>query len=67
MNLRRSGNLATLPLLTKRPSSGPQSIALNEESFHRMIALERKRTERSRNPFLLMLLETGDSLESDDD
>ncbi len=66
MNLRRSGNLATLPLLTKRPSSGPQSIALTEESFHRMIALERKRTERSRNPFLLMLLETGDSLESDD-
>ena len=66
MNLHRSGNLTTLPLLTKRPSSGPQSIALNEESFHRMIALERKRTERSRNPFLLMLLETGDSLESDD-
>lgn len=66
MNLHRSGNLTTLPLLTKRPSSGPQSIALNEESFHRMIALERKRTERSRNPFLLMLLETSDSLESDD-
>jgi len=66
VNLRRSGNLMTLSLLTKRPSSGPQSIALNEESFHRMIALERKRTERSRNPFLLMLLETSDSLESDD-
>jgi lipopolysaccharide/colanic/teichoic acid biosynthesis glycosyltransferase len=32
-----------------------------------MIALERKRTERSQKPFLLMLLETGDSLESDDD
>ncbi len=26
----------------------------------RMIALERKRTERSAKPFLLMLLETGD-------
>ena len=67
MNVRRSGNLSTLPLLTKRPSSGLHSVALTEESFHRMIALERKRTERSRNPFLLMLLETGDGLESDDD
>ena len=33
--------------------------ALDEASFHRMISLERKRTERSRKPFLLMLLETG--------
>ena len=30
---------------------------LEESSFHRMIAIERKRTERSRKPFLLMLLE----------
>jgi exopolysaccharide biosynthesis polyprenyl glycosylphosphotransferase len=33
---------------------------LREEAFKRMIALERKRTERSAKPFLLMLLETGD-------
>ncbi len=32
---------------------------LNEETFKRMIAVERKRTERSREPFLLMLLEPG--------
>jgi lipopolysaccharide/colanic/teichoic acid biosynthesis glycosyltransferase len=32
---------------------------LNEETFRRMIAVERKRTERSREPFLLMLLEAG--------
>jgi len=32
---------------------------LAQEAFHRMIALERKRTERSRKPFLLMLLDTG--------
>lgn len=32
---------------------------LNEETFNRMIALERKRTERSKQPFLLMLLEDG--------
>lgn len=31
----------------------------SEEIFKRMIAIERKRTERSREPFLLMLLETG--------
>lgn len=30
---------------------------LKEEAFRRMIAVERKRTERSREPFLLMLLE----------
>jgi exopolysaccharide biosynthesis polyprenyl glycosylphosphotransferase len=33
---------------------------LREEAFVRMIALERKRTERSAKPFLLMLLETGE-------
>ena len=32
---------------------------LSEETFKRMIAVERKRTERSREPFLLMLLEPG--------
>ncbi|HEY5213705.1 MAG TPA: sugar transferase [Acidobacteriaceae bacterium] len=32
---------------------------LNQETFKRMIAVERKRTERSREPFLLMLLEPG--------
>ncbi len=30
---------------------------LDEEAFKRLIAVERKRTERSRNPFVLMLLE----------
>ena len=32
---------------------------LQEEAFKRMISVERKRTERSKKPFLLMLLETG--------
>jgi lipopolysaccharide/colanic/teichoic acid biosynthesis glycosyltransferase len=32
---------------------------LNEETLKRMIAVERKRTERSGEPFLLMLLEAG--------
>jgi hypothetical protein len=32
---------------------------LNEQLFRRMIAIERKRTERSKEPFLLMLLDAG--------
>jgi hypothetical protein len=33
--------------------------ALGEDAFGRMIVVERKRTERSGKPFLLMLLEAG--------
>lgn len=40
------------------PSAGDREI-LDEVSFKRMIAIERKRTERSNEPFLLMLLEAG--------
>jgi lipopolysaccharide/colanic/teichoic acid biosynthesis glycosyltransferase len=36
-----------------------ERVIQNEENFRRMIAVERKRTERSREPFLLMLLEAG--------
>jgi lipopolysaccharide/colanic/teichoic acid biosynthesis glycosyltransferase len=39
-------------------STGPHEI-LNDGTFRRMIAVERKRTERSGEPFLLMLLEGG--------
>jgi lipopolysaccharide/colanic/teichoic acid biosynthesis glycosyltransferase len=39
--------------------STEERVILNEEGFKRMIAVERKRTERSREPFLLMLLEGG--------
>ncbi len=38
---------------------------LNERSFKNMIAIERKRTERSREPFLMMLVEAGISEGSD--
>jgi len=38
---------------------------LSEGAFHRMISLERKRTERSRKPFLLMLLDTGNHPQPD--
>lgn len=35
---------------------------LVEEVFHRMIALERKRSERTQRPFVLLLMDTGRSL-----
>jgi len=39
-------------------SVGKREI-LNEDTFNRMITIERKRTERTKQPFLLMLLEGG--------
>jgi len=39
--------------------SGRTREVLSEDTFKRMIAIERKRTERSGEPFLLMLLEIG--------
>src|ERR1700761_5452607 len=58
----------TLPGVTKRNKIGEtffeaattgERDVLKEDAFKRMIAIERKRTERSREPFLLMLLESG--------
>ena len=64
MNVRRFDGIANLDA----PSTGVLPVQepsiLNEEAFHRMISLERKRTERSRKPFLLMLLDMGDGLGS---
>jgi lipopolysaccharide/colanic/teichoic acid biosynthesis glycosyltransferase len=39
--------------------SGTDRSVLDENSFHRAISVERKRTERSQRPFLLMLLDLG--------
>lgn len=44
------------PLL--EPSLNAKRVPLAEAPFRQMIAVERKRTERSKAPFLLMLLET---------
>ena len=35
-----------------------QRVALNEESFRQMLTIERKRTERSKVPFVLAIMET---------
>lgn len=39
---------------------GAERTILSEEAFKRSIAVERKRTERSKEPFLLMLLEANE-------
>jgi lipopolysaccharide/colanic/teichoic acid biosynthesis glycosyltransferase len=41
------------------PASAGKREVLSEDTFNRMIAVERKRTERSKQPFLLMLLESS--------
>ncbi len=65
MNARRSGsNGVSLSPISEASSLGDRGI-LNAEAFRRMIALERKRSERSRKPFMLLLLDMGDDLPSE--
>jgi lipopolysaccharide/colanic/teichoic acid biosynthesis glycosyltransferase len=59
VTVRRLVNDARLAGILSRSGQAEEHEALNEEAFQRMIAVERKRTERSKNPFLLMLLESG--------
>jgi lipopolysaccharide/colanic/teichoic acid biosynthesis glycosyltransferase len=65
VNVRRSGGIAPLDTFSAHVQPVEERSVLNEAAFHRMISLERKRTERSRKPFLLMLLDMGDGLYSD--
>ena len=59
MSLQDKGNGSSPDPLSLRSESIGEREILHEKAFRRMISVERKRTERSRNPFLLMLLETG--------
>jgi lipopolysaccharide/colanic/teichoic acid biosynthesis glycosyltransferase len=45
----------------ERSDAESERTVLDEEAFRRMISIERKRTERSQKPFLLMLLDRGNS------
>jgi len=65
VNVRRSGGIENLDTLSAEVVPVEERGILNEGAFHRMISLERKRTERSRKPFLLMLLDMGNGLRSD--
>jgi lipopolysaccharide/colanic/teichoic acid biosynthesis glycosyltransferase len=60
---RRSNSFTALSLGS--PARARECSILEETSFRRMIAVERKRTERSRQPFLLVLLDAGAGLPSD--
>ena len=63
MNPPRNGT--NFDLLSFQPVSLETRSVLNEHSFQRMISLERKRSERSRKPFLLALIDTGTCLPAD--
>jgi lipopolysaccharide/colanic/teichoic acid biosynthesis glycosyltransferase len=52
-------NGVTLSALSEA-SSTEERVVLGSEAFRRMIALERKRSERSRKSFILLLLDMGD-------
>lgn len=61
MNVPRT-KIVNFELLRKPHLLRPNTVVLDTDSFHKKIALERKRTERSRKPFLLMLLDTSNGL-----
>ena len=64
MNSRRATNGISAAVVPLSPTTADDRIALDGESFQRMLALERKRSERSRKPFLLMLVDLGERLPS---
>jgi len=65
VTLRRSSNGVSLGPVRSQTATGADGSVLDAEAFQRMISLERKRTERSRKPFVLMLLDMGSCLPSD--
>ena len=65
MHLRRPGNGSASGLPPIDAVAAGERRVLSEESFRKMISLERKRSERSRKPFLLMLLDMGEPLPSE--
>jgi lipopolysaccharide/colanic/teichoic acid biosynthesis glycosyltransferase len=65
VNLRRSiDTVANGPFARDAEPLYDRDI-LAESAFHKVISLERRRTERSRKPFLLMLLDLGDHVPSE--
>lgn len=60
--IRRSRTHKTL--LTFDPPGIERGGTLQQETFHSMLTLERRRAERSRKPFVLMLLDAGAFVET---
>jgi len=65
VNMRRSFDNAPFGLFATDPEPVTSRTILDEEAFHRMISSERKRTERSKKPFLVMLLDMGEEVSAD--
>ena len=65
MNLDQTSDGIKLKKLSSKPRSIADDVVLSEEAFHRTVSIERKRTERSRKPFLLMLLDIGKAASAD--
>ena len=61
MNMRSSVDSFTTGPFAENVEAADEREILNEEAFWRVISRERRRTERSRKPFLLMLLDMGDA------
>jgi lipopolysaccharide/colanic/teichoic acid biosynthesis glycosyltransferase len=59
VTLQQKTNGAHKSMFPLRPVLVSDRDVRDEHIFHRMISLERKRTERSGKPFLLMLADTG--------
>lgn len=65
MNLRRSIDpVSNGPFAIEAEPLSERDV-LEESAFHKMISRERRRTERSRKPFLLMLLDLGEEYPSE--
>jgi lipopolysaccharide/colanic/teichoic acid biosynthesis glycosyltransferase len=63
-------SISANPQSINNRKSQPQNLfdsneILSEEAFRRMISIERKRSERSQRPFVLLLIDTGRSQASD--
>jgi lipopolysaccharide/colanic/teichoic acid biosynthesis glycosyltransferase len=62
---RRTVDTFSASLFGGETESNTDRDVLSQEAFHKVISLERRRTERSRKPFLLMLLEMGEHVPTD--
>jgi len=56
---RSVDSMSSSPELSPSQGRVAPGEVLSEESFHRMISLERRRSERSQRPFVLLLIDTG--------
>jgi len=65
MKSRRRTNGVAVKMAPDSSAVIAEREVLGEDSFHRMITRERKRTERSEKPFLLLLLDLGHGLPSE--